>query len=157
MMSKTSGSIRFLVAVDFSEASKAALEYAFEHAKRYDGELTLAHVIEPLPAFYPFVESAEGGVDEGLRRLSEEALKELEEAVPPDMRSFFGDRLGFEVVVGRPAVEIVRLAEALDAAAIIMGIHGHSAIEEFFLGGTTDKVLRRAPCTVICVRPKEVG
>jgi nucleotide-binding universal stress UspA family protein len=47
---------------------------------------------------------------------------------------------------------IVRVAGDRDAAAILIGSHGHGALAELMLGGTTRGVLRRAPVPVLVVR-----
>jgi nucleotide-binding universal stress UspA family protein len=50
------------------------------------------------------------------------------------------------------AETIVDVAEQRDAAAIVMGAHGHSRLAEVLLGSTTRDVVRRATCPVVVVR-----
>jgi nucleotide-binding universal stress UspA family protein len=50
------------------------------------------------------------------------------------------------------AETIVEVAKQRDAAAIVMGAHGHGRISEALLGSTTRDVIRRALCPVIVVR-----
>jgi nucleotide-binding universal stress UspA family protein len=50
---------------------------------------------------------------------------------------------------------LVRLADEIDAPAVVMGAHGHSGIREMLLGSTSRDVIRRAPCPVIVVRDGE--
>jgi nucleotide-binding universal stress UspA family protein len=47
---------------------------------------------------------------------------------------------------------IVRVADERDAAAILIGSHGHGPITELLLGATTRGVLRRANVPVVVVR-----
>jgi nucleotide-binding universal stress UspA family protein len=47
---------------------------------------------------------------------------------------------------------IVRIAEERDAAAILIGAHGHGPSAEMLLGSTTRGVLRRAQTPVVVVR-----
>jgi nucleotide-binding universal stress UspA family protein len=47
---------------------------------------------------------------------------------------------------------IVRVADQRDAAAILIGTHGHGPISELLLGATTRGVLRRASVPVVVVR-----
>src|SRR3954471_14970119 len=60
------------------------------------------------------------------------------------------------VVADEPGVSIadtlVDAAQQRDAAAIVMGAHGHGRIAEALLGSTTRDVVRRARCPVIVVR-----
>jgi nucleotide-binding universal stress UspA family protein len=50
---------------------------------------------------------------------------------------------------------IVRVADERDAAAILIGTHGHGPIGELLLGATARGVLRRANAPVIVVRHTE--
>jgi len=49
---------------------------------------------------------------------------------------------------------LVRLAEERDAAAIVLGSHGHNALRQLLLGSTTREVIRRAPCPVVVTRER---
>jgi nucleotide-binding universal stress UspA family protein len=46
---------------------------------------------------------------------------------------------------------LVRLARDVDAAAIVVGAHGHGPLRELVLGSTTRSVMRDAPCPVVVV------
>jgi nucleotide-binding universal stress UspA family protein len=50
------------------------------------------------------------------------------------------------------AETIVDVAKKRDAAAIVMGAHGHGRLSEVLLGSTTRDVIRRAECPVVVVR-----
>ena len=47
-----------------------------------------------------------------------------------------------------PAEIVLTEAEALGATLIVMGASGHSALHEFFLGSTTQRVLNSCPCVL---------
>jgi nucleotide-binding universal stress UspA family protein len=47
---------------------------------------------------------------------------------------------------------LARLAEKHDAAAIVVGSHGHAALTEALFGSTTRDVLKKAPCPAVVVR-----
>jgi nucleotide-binding universal stress UspA family protein len=51
------------------------------------------------------------------------------------------------------AATLVRLARKRDASAIVVGSHGHSRLEQLFLGSTSRHVLEHAHCAVLVVRP----
>jgi nucleotide-binding universal stress UspA family protein len=53
------------------------------------------------------------------------------------------------------AETIVDVAEKRDAAAIVMGAHGHGRLTEALLGSTTRDLIRRAECPVVVVREPE--
>ncbi|MGE0375903.1 MAG: universal stress protein, partial [Planctomycetaceae bacterium] len=52
----------------------------------------------------------------------------------------------------RAADEIVETVEQLGTDLVVMGDRGHSRIERFFIGSTTENVLRHAACSVWIVR-----
>jgi nucleotide-binding universal stress UspA family protein len=58
--------------------------------------------------------------------------------------------------VDMPVAEtIVSVAADQDAAAIVIGAHGHSRLSEVVLGSTSRDVIRRAPCPVVVARPAQ--
>jgi nucleotide-binding universal stress UspA family protein len=53
---------------------------------------------------------------------------------------------------GRPFEEILKRAAEVSAVLIVLGTAGHSAdLEKVLFGSTAEKVLRSAPCPVLCV------
>jgi nucleotide-binding universal stress UspA family protein len=54
-----------------------------------------------------------------------------------------------------PAATLLRLAGERDAAAIVVGRHGHRAVAEALIGSTTRELIRHAPCPVLVVRDAE--
>jgi nucleotide-binding universal stress UspA family protein len=55
---------------------------------------------------------------------------------------------------GKPAVEILRLAEEVGADLIIVGSHNHTGVRRWLLGSTAERVVREAGCPVVVARPK---
>ncbi len=51
-----------------------------------------------------------------------------------------------------PADTLIRLAAERDAAVIVVGRHGHRAVRDALVGGTTRELIRRAPCPVLVAR-----
>jgi nucleotide-binding universal stress UspA family protein len=56
------------------------------------------------------------------------------------------------VVWGKPYKKILDAAEAEDADAIIMGVHGHNVVEQMLFGSTTNQIVRHASCAVLTLR-----
>jgi nucleotide-binding universal stress UspA family protein len=52
---------------------------------------------------------------------------------------------------------IVDVARQRDAAAIVMGAHGHGRLSEVLVGSTTRDVVRRAECPVVVVREPDAA
>lgn len=137
---------RVLCAIDFSDSSSAALDYAVSLAREGKGSLTLVHVIETLPLYYDFSPPAVVDLD-GWTRDAENRLRQM---IGEDVRSSCAVQ---EVVTtGKPFREVVELATALDSDLIVMGVQGRNAADLFFFGSTTHNVVREAHCAVLTVR-----
>jgi nucleotide-binding universal stress UspA family protein len=54
--------------------------------------------------------------------------------------------------IGDPAGEIMRIADEIDACAIVIGTHHHSALERFLGGDITKSVTRHAHRDVVVAR-----
>ena len=55
---------------------------------------------------------------------------------------------------GQPYEKIVTYAESKDIDMIVLGVRGHGLVKTVFLGSTTDRVVRKAPCPVLSVSLK---
>jgi len=140
---------RLLCSVDFSEPSLAALELALSFAQEGDADLTILHVFErsadeePL-ANRPIV------APEYLREVEAEFTARLHALVPQNV----GDscRAQARTAHGKPYREILGIATEDQADLIVMGVHGHNALDLMLFGSTTNQVVRRATCPVLTLR-----
>ena len=57
--------------------------------------------------------------------------------------------------MGKGAVEIVDLAEELDAGLVVVGSRGLGGIRRALMGSVSDSVVRHAHCPVLVVRREE--
>jgi nucleotide-binding universal stress UspA family protein len=140
---------KILFALDFSENSKHAFDYAFAMSKNFNARLVIIHVIqEPvdLSGFY-------------VPHISFEKLeKEIEEGAEKMMGKFcsamINDFTNFEtsIVAGIPYHEILKKAEEENASLIVMGTQGRKGIDHFLFGSTAERVVRNAKCPVMTVR-----
>jgi len=138
-----------LCPVDFSASSTAALQWAASWGATAGARVTALHVVEmpPEAADPPLVEYS------ALRdRLTQNARHDLGRTIPDEIRRL--TRVEEHVTVGRPAHEILRLAEARSADLIVMGVRGRGAVDLAFFGSTTHQVVRRAACPVLAVHPE---
>ena len=139
---------RILAPTDFSECAKRARSYATELAKRFDAELHMLHVVQPI-ALPTYV----GPVLDNLHDLEEAARKELEEWEDPQFEPSM--RLARRVVTGPPFVEILRYARQNEIDLIVVGTHGRAGLMHALVGSVAEKVVRKSPCPVLTVRPDE--
>jgi nucleotide-binding universal stress UspA family protein len=55
--------------------------------------------------------------------------------------------------MGNPYAEIVQYAEESGIDLIVVGTHGRGAFAHLLLGSVAEKVVRKAHCPVLTVRP----
>lgn len=135
-----------LVPVDFSECTEKALAYAVPLAQQFNATLTLLHVVEPT-----FMPASEMGVVVELEG-TDDAAKRLEQ-----LRRRIAGPVRCRTVVksGVAESEIIGVARESDCDLIILSTHGRSGMERLLLGSTMEKVVRRAGCPILVVRPHE--
>ena len=142
---------RILCGADFSDASGHAVNYALSLAQAAKGRVTLLHVVEPLPngslSKYP-----EFDLERYRCGLMKDARAKLEALVPRDARGSC-DR-GTRVASGKPYQEILRAALEERSDLIVLGVHGHGAVDRMLFGSTTQAVVRQAACPVLSVRTR---
>lgn len=143
---------KILVPVDFSEYSKMALDYSIEFGKKFNSELILIYVIEPIvyPSDFGLGQIPINQVDFEIQSKAEEELNKLiEEKVPPEIKATYVVR------TGKPFLEIINTAKEYDCDLIIIATHGHTGIEHILFGSTAEKVVRKSPIPVLTVREKK--
>jgi nucleotide-binding universal stress UspA family protein len=126
---------RILCAVDFSDCSLRALEYAISLAQESDAHLTLVHVIElPTDIAREVHENVAGppNLREYVPLAEKDRLAQLEAAVPDGARTFC--TVETLVATGRPYREILRVADAQRSELLVVGVHGRGTLDRFFFG-----------------------
>lgn len=134
---------KILVPVAFSARCQGAAQYAEALACHFRAELTLLHVVAPIPTYW----CPDAVV------VSPEASAEAVEQSKVELDQFLGDGLkGISVarvvVDGDPAQEIVNFAHEGNFDLIVMPTHGYGPFRKFLLGSVTAKVLHDACCPV---------
>lgn len=142
---------RVLVATDFSPCSGRALEYGCALAERFEAELHLLHVTEEFDA--ALITPGMGfPPPEVFRRDVVERARGLLENLPAASWSA-GKTVLREVRYGSTFLEIVRYAKEREIDLIVLGTHGRGGLMHVLLGSVAEKVVRKAPCPVLTVRP----
>jgi nucleotide-binding universal stress UspA family protein len=144
-----------LCAIDFSPCSIRALSYAVSLAEEADAHLTVLNVLEPPPGTPDDVESG-GGFPGDLRQFLEDAAKDrrqrLNDIVPVNAKTFC--TIETMLATGKPHREILRIAGQQHVGLIVMGVHGHSAVDLLLFGSTTHHIVRQATCPVLTLRDR---
>jgi nucleotide-binding universal stress UspA family protein len=140
---------RLLLPTDFSESARHALGYALSLASVYKAEILLLHVVELLPSGYAgeLFPSAMGQVVDEVRGYAQAELAKL-----ADEARRQGASVREQIVEGRAATEILRVAQEEQIDAVVIGTHGRGALSHALFGSTTDRVVRKAPCPVLICR-----
>jgi nucleotide-binding universal stress UspA family protein len=143
---------RILAPTDFSAHSHHALRSAAEMARQFGAKLVLLHVVSS--------EALEGiakahvpphPVDSVYEDLTQEIREQFVSHVPSGLRK----SLETEILVlsGVPFLEIIRVARLKGVDLIVMATHGRTGLSHALMGSVTEKVVRKAPCPVLSIRP----
>ena len=144
---------RIVCAVDFSECSLRALEYAMSIAQEANALLTVLHVVEPVPNVPADDESVLAGIKsvrEYIVAAEDQGRELLRRAIPDDVRAFC--QVETVQTVGTPYREILRVATEQASDLIVLGVHGRGVVDLLFFGSTAQHVVRQAACPVLTLR-----
>jgi len=134
---------------DFSESAQVARQEAVRLARALDAQVVLVHVATE------DVQWSEGPFRPSLEAVFEAQRKWAADALAAEVTAIAAEGVSARSVVrtGVPWEEIVRFAGEEDAQMIVMGTVGRAGLERLMLGSVAERVVRRAPCPVLTVRP----
>lgn len=148
---------RIIAAVDGSEDSSRAASVAAGLARDMNRPLTLLYVF-PAPEANEFVsiDTLPGALDPGTLSPEhiEAAKRDAGGKVFAKARQAIGDnsvQIEERVAVGTVVPEILRAAEELKPALLVVGRRGLGRFSEFMLGSVSNKLVHHAPVPVIVV------
>jgi nucleotide-binding universal stress UspA family protein len=138
---KTFSPKTILAPVDFSLRSGHAARYATALAARFDSDLILLHVLEPLGLVFSMVEPN--------RSLFQNVLEVRRSAAQAELERFAPEWSDIRIIAeGDAAEQILCTASRQDADLIVMPTQGRSRIRRFIVGSVTAKVLHDSPIPV---------
>lgn len=140
---------RIVVGVDFSEASRKALDEAAELARELGVPLLAIHALEPPAPLYSTVELPL--LDPAwVSAVEQEADRQLKAWLQPyaAMLSAYAGAEG-RVQWGRPGELLVNASDP--GTLLVVGQAGESALRRVLIGSTAAAVARHAPCDVLVV------
>lgn len=164
---------RILVGCDFSPDSSLAFQYGLSLAQEFETQLFLAHVVRPTEhvefSSADYIKVQEGDYlgwnrsdylgltrqanDPDAQRndaLRERLERQLARMVPEESRHWCTPVTA--VLQGEPYQELLTFAEKNQVDLIVLGVRGHSLLEKFLVGSTTERVISRSGCPVLAVR-----
>ncbi len=137
---------KVVLADDFSEPAAGALRYAVDYLRPYKPEIHLVHAVETeVPPAYAFA-----GIDSIFQinpdlkdKLIGMLKKRPEGLVPQDWT------VVCEVGEGKPHKVTNRYARDIEAEIIVVGRESKIDLSERVMGGTSERIVRHAPCPAL--------
>lgn len=142
-----------LVPTDFSEASESAVKYGKALAEAFGSSLHLVHVMEDLLAHAWAAEVYVASMPSLRDEIEKEATERIGAMLTDQERQQL--RVTTAIIAGNPFLEIIRYARAHEVDLIVLGTHGRGPVAHMLLGSVAEKVVRKAPCPVLTVRPAQ--
>jgi len=135
-----------LVAVDVSNEAEFVMRKAKYIAERFDSNLTIIHVVEPVVLDYTvdLVPSFNADIEESL-------IERANLFVKQSMENLNLNGAECKVLVGSTKHEIHREAREANMDLIVIGTHGRHGLS-LLLGATASAVLHGTPCDVLTVK-----
>jgi nucleotide-binding universal stress UspA family protein len=156
---------KILYTTDLSENARYAFGYAASLANRYDAGVTIFHVLEDIsPSGDSLVINIIG--KRKWNELRDRNEKEVLETIKSKLTKFCDDvqaelpscpfiTENIKVKIGKPVDEILLEIENNSYDMVVMGAHGHGALEDALMGSVSRRVVRLCKLPVLVVRLPE--
>lgn len=136
---------KILIANDGSDGAAKALTAAIALAKQTKAELHMI-CVEELPRFPASVEEVIEEKQEANYRFAGVIAKSTAEA------KLHHIKLTALILAGHAVPRIVESIEQHHFDLLVVGFMGHTALYNRLIGGTTDRLVEMAPCSVLVVK-----
>lgn len=145
-----------MVAIDFSAYSVLILRYARGMAADLNAKLVFANVINrrDISTVRQAVSdmSERLSVDGYVNRIRHERAEKMRRLIEETKCTNISPRI--VIRTGIPFVELINLAEEVQADLVIMGAKGRGDLSGMLFGSTAEKMFRRCPVPLLSVREK---
>ncbi len=138
---------KILVPLDLSANSMLALEHATFMAKLFKADIVIAHVMETM-----VLKLNLGTFTASDKKQAEEIIREKLENLTTDLRIKTGGKVTYVIKTGRISQGVTEAATENNVDIIIMGTHGVSGFQEFFMGSNSFRVVTESKIPVITVQ-----
>ncbi|HSG67233.1 MAG TPA: universal stress protein [Bacteroidales bacterium] len=135
---------KIVVAIDFLECSVNALAHAVSIAAKAGAELEMVWVNKPDNSKEIFQLDSESIISE-----VENRFEKLIEQFSPEIGN---GTMSYKIREGKIYKEIVQEAEDINADLIVVGTHGASGFEEFWIGSNANKIVSASTKPIITIR-----
>jgi nucleotide-binding universal stress UspA family protein len=141
---------RILLPLDGSSISEQALPHAIAQAKRFNAELIILRVVEPLGERVQKYSTSIERVEKEMLDFVLESLKK----VAIDVRAQ-GVKVRTEALQGRPHVKIIEYAESEEVDLVVICSRGKTGFSRWLMGSVADRVIRGVRTPVLVVRAQK--
>lgn len=149
-MSQPGRPYRVVVGLDETAGSHCALAEAFDIVERRpEAELHVLHVIDHHGARWPGL--GEGTDSDEVQHARETLLRDVDALLSASANCPI---VTLHVRGGDPALQLLFLAQDVDADLVAVGTHGRTGLQRLLLGSVAERVVRTAPCPVLVVRER---
>jgi len=144
---------RILVATDFSDFARTAVDQAAAAARGADAELVVVYAFDATPtSSYAVADqgATSAAIDEWLadeRARRQKALAGLEQELVDSgvrARAVFAEGFADDVIIEQ--------SEAVNASLVVLGSHGRTGVSRWLLGSVAEHVTRRSAVPVLIAR-----
>jgi len=133
-----------VIGIDFSEGSINALKHGISLGNRFKAKLHLVWCCTP--------GSVIGLSSDSIETLTKKAKLEMKELIREYDKELTESRMTPVFLEGKPHLKLTEYAAGLKDAMIVIGTHGMSGFEEFFIGSNAYKTILVSQVPVLSVR-----
>ena len=141
---------KILIPVDFSKPSEHALEVGAKIAKLLNAEITVVHMLGLSEAILTKNETQEFEEAQYYMQLAKKRFRDFLDK--PYLKGLKVDQIVQNYKIFK---ELNNVARERRIDLIVMGSHGVSGVNEFFVGSNTEKVVRSAEVPVLVIKKSE--
>ena len=143
-----------IIAIDFSDDSKAALEWGLEEAALRKAPAAILHVVHDpaeTPGYYNKKKKLMVPLTEAAEQLFNEYIEECSNEIPA-LKSTDELPVRRKLAKGIPVRRILEFSEKWDARMIVMGSRGQTGIKHLLMGSKAEQVVQLASIPVVIVK-----
>ena len=152
---------KILYATDLSDNSRRAFGYAAGLSERYDAQLIVLHVVEPInPNTYMQLSSMMGESEwvnlqlDSVNQLTDEIRNKLKQFCIELQANIKTIKLNDDQIIVRKGFtveEIIALVKEQNIDLIVVGTHGYGMVKDALMGGTVRRLVRQNQTPVMVV------
>jgi nucleotide-binding universal stress UspA family protein len=134
-----------IAAIDFSDCSVNALEHAVSIASRGALDIHMIWVNNPSVTKTTIYSDTSAELIDQIRKQFAQLIEKYSPQLPDSS-------MDFVIREGKIYREIIDEAKEMESLCIVMGTHGASGFEQFWIGSNANKLISVSPCPVITLR-----